>query len=714
MNIDKEFLLKHRFWLMLAATPLFILVALVMLFTSVAGAVATQQETVEKAKKELQSIKDPKNQGAIDALQAVDTKIADKKNAVWARAWNMQQGLVTWPAALYPKMKDKYFGDDINHFDRGDYADNHYRTQLRADLYDIVNPYDATKPEQTAVQFRGGIAGWESIIAPIRQWAVKPPTNEDVWLAQEDIWVKRELLRVVKTANELVAVFRGPKPPEKGKAPPKVGAGEEIVDRQVFHNPDWELDLVLTRGAQNKHFLRGSLKNVGKKRHPLGIYLAVSLQRGYNVRPCYLMVDGDPLGVGDAVEVSFQDEKRTLLNVDLFNPSGLYRVEQVFNWRSVPVKRIDVVQLGYSAHRVANRTLKPYPGFAPKVDPNAPDATAGAMPSMSMPGGGSMSMPGGGMGSGEGGEGMGGRGGMGMGMGAPANVTANGLLKNRYIEVTPAVRRLPVALVLIVDQHHVQEVLTAFANSKLRIQTTQVHWDRSYENVRPPEEAATMETAGGSTPGMGGRGATGDTGSSEGPGGGRGMASGGGRAMGGGKAGGFGSMGGGPGGGYPGLGGMGSGMGSLLNMEEEEDMNLVEMSLYGIASLYEKYPPKAPPAEGGATPPPEGTPGATPPATTAPATQAGATPPAATAPPTQAGKTPPATTDPATQAGNTPATPATPQGTAGTPPAGQTPPATGGTPQPGTPSGQAAPMPPAAPTNPPGVPPTGNATPGKN
>lgn len=719
MNLDKEFLLKHRFWLMLAVTPILILVALGMLFTSVAGAVATQQETVEKAKKELQSIKDPKNQVAIDALQAVDTKIADKKNEVWARAWKMQQGLVTWPVALAPKLKDKYFGDPIHNFDRADYADTHYRTQLRADLYDIVNPYDAAKPEQTAVQFKGGIAGWEQIIAPIRNWPQKPPTDEDVWLAQEDIWIKRELLRVVKNANDLVGVFRGPKPAEKDKPAPKLPAGEEIVDRKVFHNPYWELDLVLTRGGQNKHFLRGTLKNVGKKRHPLGIYFAVSLQRGYNVQPCYLMVDGDPLGVGDTVQVAFQDEKRTLLNVDLYNPSGLYRVEQVFNWRSVPVKRIDVVQLAHSAHRVANRTLKQYPAFAPKVDPNAPADTMGG------PGGGMMGGPGGGMmGSSDTGGGMGGKGmgmGMGMGMGA-TNLTTNGLLKNRYIEVTPAVRRIPVGLVVIADQNHIQEVLTAFANSKLRIQTTQVHWDRCYENIRPPEEASSVENVAGGSPGTGGMTGTGGMGgrglgssdTGDGPGAGRGM-----------PGGGMGSRGMmGSGGGYPGFGGMGSGMGSLVNMEEEDDMSLVEMALYGIASLYEKYPPKPTATEGG-TPPADGsTPaaGGTPAATTPPA-QAGATPPATTTP--VPGAAPAAATPPAGTDGQTPAAPA---GAPAVPPAGQVPPTgqtppAGTAPQPATPGGQ--PMPPAGAGTAPGTPPaagqqppmpaaTGNPTTGKN
>jgi hypothetical protein len=50
--------------------------------------------------------------------------------------------------------------------------------------------------------------------------------------------------------------------------------------------------------------------------------------------------------------------------------------------------------------------------------------------------------------------------------------------KKRYVEVTPGVRRMPVAIAVVVDQAYMQDVLLAFANSQLKFQITQVNWNR--------------------------------------------------------------------------------------------------------------------------------------------------------------------------------------------------------------------------------------------
>src|SRR5207253_1477158 len=49
-----------------------------------------------------------------------------------------------------------------------------------------------------------------------------------------------------------------------------------------------------------------------------------------------------------------------------------------------------------------------------------------------------------------------------------------GLERNRYIIATDQARHLPIAMVLVVEQSHINDVLIAVANSPLRIQTTQV------------------------------------------------------------------------------------------------------------------------------------------------------------------------------------------------------------------------------------------------
>jgi len=61
----------------------------------------------------------------------------------------------------------------------------------------------------------------------------------------------------------------------------------------------------------------------------------------------------------------------------------------------------------------------------------------------------------------------------------PPNATANlHFDRNRYMFVTDQSRHLPVAMTLTVDQSHLHEVLVAIANSRLRFQTTQVEFRR--------------------------------------------------------------------------------------------------------------------------------------------------------------------------------------------------------------------------------------------
>jgi hypothetical protein len=172
---------------------------------------------------------------------------------------------------------------------------------------------------------------------------------------------------------------------------------------------------------------------------------------------------------------------------------------------------------------------------------------------------------------------------------------------------------MPVGMVVIVDQNHVQDLLTAFANSRLRIQTTQVHWNHVRVNLKP---AVTEE---GSDVAQGNQGKSERDPSMVRPGistGGEGN-----RAL---DKGGLASrfqrmspstMGAGTGGyssqmsammrammGRQGPGMMmGGGVAPSVATEEleEEDPNLMEVSVYGIAALYERFPPKKPatPAE---------------------------------------------------------------------------------------------------------------------
>src|SRR5262249_24851854 len=91
--------------------------------------------------------------------------------------------------------------------------------------------------------------------------------------------------------------------------------------------------------------------------------------------------------------------------------------------------------------------------------------------------------PGGGMPArGEGGPGSEFMRGMmgGMGGAANSNLTPNGLERLRYLDRTDQVRHMAIGMVLVVDQAHIQDVLRALANSRLRFQPTQYDWTRCH------------------------------------------------------------------------------------------------------------------------------------------------------------------------------------------------------------------------------------------
>ena len=161
------------------------------------------------------------------------------------------------------------------------------------------------------------------------------------------------------------------------------------------------------------------------------------------------------------------------------------------------------------------------------------------------PGGRGGPMPGGELGGfGDGGGAAGAT--MGPRTGTPDQVfDAN---KYRYIQRTDQVRRIPVAVVLIVDQMFMQDVLVEYANSPLRIQVTQFHWQRY---------RAGSTSSGGSVPG----------GMDPGLGGGRGE---------------------------EGFGGFGVPSGFATSTDEQASSGLVELSLYGVVNLYNQYEDSVP------------------------------------------------------------------------------------------------------------------------
>src|SRR5207253_404867 len=148
-------------------------------------------------------------------------------------------------------------------------------------------------------------------------------------------------------------------------------------------------------------------------------------------------------------------------------PTGIYHVEQITNWETAAVKRIEQISMGSLAggdcsqsHRLFDtglKSLKP-PANAPESNKSGPpgggggDTPSGQMGGMKMQGGGGMNTKGG---------------------KEEGKKTKNGLSAERYAEQpTPELRRVPFGISLIIGQEHIDRVLYAFSKSRLRILMT--------------------------------------------------------------------------------------------------------------------------------------------------------------------------------------------------------------------------------------------------
>jgi hypothetical protein len=455
---------------------------------------------------------------------------------------------------------------------------------------------------------------------------------------------------------------------------PAKDVSPERFRRLRYQNTSWELDLLFELNEQRQWVLRNTSKltNVHAGRRTLPIF-GLELQLAQGDVHKNLLLQGEPLAWGKSVELKDLNIKAPIVLTNGLRATDPIEVRQILNWddsvlkeqastnteaqaaaqsqaellfwQNSPVKRIDSMELGFYglSDRVSllhPNTMKFHPRFKAAVDAAQADSSGGTgdtTPGAPVPGG--AAAPGPGPGPGPGGPGDAG-GPMGMQTMAsnPYLTPVNFFERRRYASVSAPVRRMPVGLVLIIDQAHLQEVLAAFtpSNSRVHFHPMQVIWQH-VPGIQPPAQPFQDETTGapfagpplpGGPPLATGSGrmrpGTGDDDTRQPGPGGRGSS---GRRM---RMGKFDIESPGPGA----FGGMGSrgifppigspfapgGYGAQITsqtVEEDEDPNLVELQIYGLVSLYERFPPR--PEEPAATEgqPAPGAPGA--PGTPAPA-----------------------------------------------------------------------------------------------
>ena len=578
-KLDKEMMKKQHFWLLLI--PLFIglLLAWIGLFFGVAEATGAKAGENENEKKKLDSAKaQPKE--TLKLYDARKGELYDLRTKRWQEMWDLQQAVYEWPKSLgedqISKVKDLPFGTQI--------SDSSFLNSFR-DHY--AKEYDAVATDAAPLQFAGG---WHSVLRYVPKWT-RTPESEDVWLAAEDFWVQREIIRALTEVNRDAAKFHRLIDLPAGHA--RKPATDDPRHR-VFYNRTWELDLEIT-DEKGGTAVRGKVRNLTDRLQPYNVNneLLFKVWLSENSKPFMLAIEGASQEGGKQEPIKFVPKKHLVFEGAV---QELYKVEQVFDVRTAPVKRVDQLRLGYLSSRHGDAELQMAPFSTKAAEEDA--KTGGGGPAATGPGGAGFGRPGaGGPGGlagpppppGPGAGGLdGGMGGMG---GAAANTTGtfNGLARQRYIHRTDQVRAMPIGMAIIADQAYVQDVLTALANSKLRFQTVQSHIARfrgslSYVSsgssggfgFGPPpggdSEGGPSGPAAGPGPGLPGR-VGGPPPSMSPPGGGPGFP-------------GF------PG--FPGIPGFPGGGGGFFggirsSAEDQVAGNLVEVGIYGITSLYEKF-----------------------------------------------------------------------------------------------------------------------------
>jgi hypothetical protein len=587
-KLDKETLIKHRFWVALGVFVPLWLIAWIWLWATVSGEVQKTKQAYEQTLKDIETVKNPKTQAFTTPLTEKKETLSSRKDVLWREVWDTdpQRNLtVDWfvnnKTPGLAQLATQPFGTPIKEDEVSElqeYRDNLYKewkARKKAEFASLAGPM--------TLDFDGVIG-----MAPIdaKENAEHPLTNEELWLNQETVWVKRELLRIIRQTLNILADFQR-EPADKQPLP----AG--VLARHRFRNSNWELDLLIKPGSNKQLVVSkdSTIKNInaGRRTLPLRevqIWLAQTSVSDPNrlIPGPMLLIQGEPLAWNKTVPIG-NDWRVDNFN---FNDKQPLWATQWFTWGTSPIKQIDAIELGWQSSRTAFQPLR-----ALKEE----DTSSTSSSSTTAPSGGPGKL--GGMVSG----------------GAAARGTSNSSLAiepKRYLQVRQAVRRIPVGIALIIDQAYIEDLMANFANSRLRFQPTQVQWQQA-SGIKQPDSSDAPQEGGKPTVAAGKRGALapggpmGPGGAGGPPGGRGGMMFGPSREMMGGAGqqnpmmgrmmgmqsqmmGGLGAptmnfqpAGLQPAGAFPTLGSPATG--------EESDPNLVEFGLYGIISLYD-YPPK--------------------------------------------------------------------------------------------------------------------------
>jgi hypothetical protein len=557
MKLDKETLLKHKFWLLLLVTVPLTLGAIFLLVTSVSGEISAKRKKVVSDLAAFQKVGDIKTPEEI-AIAKRDADIEKgKEKIVWEKAYEKQEDLFTWPqkvedefnfkSGLFAQKISVYRGKeppaDTTKNDRrlvgkvldqkGGYievlASDNKKHQIfrsmRWNLDKIPVEGDETTKEISFSDIRvgDGVSVWfhrgKYFNEPLTDDELNAYKAAGVYLSQiEGILTQ---VQPMNPKGEGVVQLKGWWY-EPGKLPPSRTNGDQRflyyldpgwVDAQGdFSEEAWlaQEDLWIQRElfrlirmandeVSKFEGVTAADQKGGEDKNKVYTFRNPYWEMGLNLQsPSKLVVTlKNLLSRKQKLEVKFRVRLNKTMAPEIIsisgdplgpqkewkkdylfkddNPSrkGIYGVEQVLTWETAAVKRVDLVSVGSLSsdeYSHGHRT------FAD--DQKALTARVELKPGEALP-----ALP-------TNAQKKPSFGGRGSARSKRVDTTAldqtrHGLIRNRYVEFSDQSRRVPVSLALIVDQDHIDRVETAFNNSKLRFLTTQVLLNQYTSSVRP-------------------------------------------------------------------------------------------------------------------------------------------------------------------------------------------------------------------------------------
>jgi hypothetical protein len=496
--MKNDALKKHHFWIVGGVSLLLSLLVFVFVGADVDAAIEKKTSDIKGVKSTVDGARAP-GKVALDAIEEEKKKLEKTRSDLWKANWEAQKAFFTWPVTT-ERLFDSYntikFGDALPNFD--DYKTDIFK---RESVYKEL--YEAMAKSVAPTQFLGG---WQAVLGErfVAQWQDKKPEARQLWLAMEDVWVQRALLQPIEQINTAAANFVRMQ-------------AEAAPLKQSFATDIWKLDLEVVDQAPSK-ILKGKLRNLTKQMQLLGtggaMTLKVWLDKNLDLPPFEFKIEGEYVPGETEIVIPMMASHVIPLGTAV---TEIFQVRLVLDERTVPIRQINTLSLKWLNSKDFRASAK-----EPTVPPEFWKDDPAAAGDLGVPGApGAPAAPGGAAGASPPanpaailgaaaarGEGLSPRGfgqptgATGSASGTAANKTLTDAVdaqRKRYIEVTGQLRRMPVAIQVVCDQRVMQDVMVAYANSPLRLQIVQYQFSR-YRGPLASESATGSAVAAGAGP----------------------------------------------------------------------------------------------------------------------------------------------------------------------------------------------------------------------